>query len=368
MATRTAAVHRVAMPDPGDASGLVRLIETGVIDPAAVVCIMAKTPGNGLTNDHTREFATRTVADALAQKLGVAAAAVRDRVLLLFSGGTEGFLAPHLLVFTRGPAPSGAVPGPALAIGCARSRPLAPGEIGRSAQLDAATAAARAALADAALTAAEVAWVQVKCPIPLPGAMHGAGAADFAAPTVPGMKHVSRAACALGVAVALGEVARGAIEDDAAIGARPALRTGRACVTAAIDSPCVEVMTLGMSSAWAGDCAVGSTVLGDMLDAPAVAALLGRLDLTASPQLSPAQRGRLIGAILKGDPPPDDRLRDGHHVMLDDSDISPVRHYRAAMGGMLGALTGDNHVYLSGGAEHQAPPGGAALALLVRRN
>jgi hypothetical protein len=34
---------------------------------------------------------------------------------------------------------------------------------------------------------------------------------------------------------------------------------------------------------------------------------------------------------------------------------------------MLGALTGDNHVYLSGGAEHQAPPGGAILALIARR-
>src|SRR5690349_15922682 len=98
MSQRAAAVHRIVMPDPGDASGLAGLIDGGLLDPAAIVCIMGKTPGNGLTNDHTREFATRSVAALLAQRLGQSEDAVRDRILLLFSGGTEGLLAPHLLV------------------------------------------------------------------------------------------------------------------------------------------------------------------------------------------------------------------------------------------------------------------------------
>jgi cyanuric acid amidohydrolase len=365
MKIRTAELHRIAMPDPGDASGLAALIDEGALDPATIVAILGKTPGNGLTNDHTREFATRTVASLLAARLGLTEDDVRSRILLLFSGGTEGMLAPHLLVFTRAPAPEGAAPGPALAIGLARSAPLAPAQIGRLAELDAAAAATRAALADAGLDDPRtVAWVQVKCPIPTPGALHGAR--DLAAASIPGMKHLSRAAAALGVAVALGEVARRAIEDDDAIGAHLERGTRRACVTAAIDSPCVDVMVLGNGAGWAGDQRIGSTVLKDMLDAPAVAALLDRLGLPAAPQLTRDQRDRLVGVILKGDPPSDDRLRGGRHVMLDDSDIGPIRHYRAAMGGMLGALTGDNHVYLSGGAEHQAPPGGAVLALIVR--
>lgn len=366
MISRAAAVHRIAMPDPGDAAGLSKLIDDGVLDPAAIVCVMGKSPGNGLTNDHTREFATRTVAELLAQRLGQSATAVRERVLLLFSGGTEGFLAPHLLVFTRAAAPAAAAQGPGLAIGLARSAVLTPEQLGRLAELDATAAATRAALDDAGLAPGDVAWVQVKGPIPAPGMMHGPGAATLAASSVAGMKHLSRAAAALGVAVALGEVARDHI-DQSVLGTRLALRSSRACVTAAIDSPRVEVMVLGTGRAWAGDFQVGSTVLADMLDAPAVGALLGRLGLPAAPQLSAADRGRLVGAILKGDVPPDDRLRDGRHAMLDDSDVHPIRHYRAAMGGMLGALTGDNHVYLSGGAEHQAPPGGAVLALIARR-
>src|SRR5258708_6627401 len=104
MSLRSASVHRVAMPDPGDASGLAALIADRALDPRDIVCVLGKTPGNGLTNDHTREFATRTVADALAAPLGIDAAAVRARVLLLFSGGTEGLLAPHLLVFSRAAA------------------------------------------------------------------------------------------------------------------------------------------------------------------------------------------------------------------------------------------------------------------------
>src|SRR3954470_2653660 len=112
MSFRAAAVHRIAMPDPGDAAGLAALIDAGVLDPAAIVCVMGKSPGNGLTNDHTREFATRSVADVLAQRLRVSSEAVRARVQLLFSGGTEGFLAPHLLVFTRSTAGAGVAAGP----------------------------------------------------------------------------------------------------------------------------------------------------------------------------------------------------------------------------------------------------------------
>ncbi|MBV8166056.1 MAG: ring-opening amidohydrolase, partial [Alphaproteobacteria bacterium] len=266
MSTRAAAVHRIAMPDPGDASGLAALIDDGVLDPRAIVCVMGKTPGNGLTNDHTREFATRSVADLLGQCLGEPVETVRERVLLLFSGGTEGLLAPHLLVFTRGAAPSRAAPGPGLAIGLARSRALEPAEIGRLAELDAAAEATRAALADAGLAPGEAAWVQVKGPIPAPGAMHGPGAAALAAPSVAGTKHLSRAAAALGVAVALGEVAREAV-DAAALGGRLELRASRACVTAAIDSPRVEVMVLGMGAGWSGGFHIDSTVLVDVLDA-----------------------------------------------------------------------------------------------------
>jgi cyanuric acid amidohydrolase len=50
--------------------------------------------------------------------------------------------------------------------------------------------------------------------------------------------------------------------------------------------------------------------------------------------------------------------------MLTDSDISSTRHARAAVGGLVAALKGDGAVYVSGGAEHQGPPGGGSVTVI----
>ena len=53
--------------------------------------------------------------------------------------------------------------------------------------------------------------------------------------------------------------------------------------------------------------------------------------------------------------------------MLDDSDISATRHARAFVGGVLAGLFGDTQIYISGGAEHQGPPGGGPVAIIIER-
>jgi len=67
--------------------------------------------------------------------------------------------------------------------------------------------------------------------------------------------------------------------------------------------------------------------------------------------------------IVKGEMPA--MLRGTRPAALDDSDIHPNRHFRAALSGMLGGLLGDARIFLSGGAEHQAPPGGVLLAIIA---
>src|SRR5258706_12858384 len=131
---------------------------------------------------------------------------------------------------------------------------------------------------------------------PTPAAFHGDRADALAAPTIAGLKQCSRAVSALGVAVALGEVARTAIAGDAVTGVEATRGTRRACVTAAIDSAQVEVMVLGTHPAWAGAYQIGSTVLADMLDAPAVPALAAPLGLPTAPQPPAAHRAPLVGA------------------------------------------------------------------------
>ncbi len=50
--------------------------------------------------------------------------------------------------------------------------------------------------------------------------------------------------------------------------------------------------------------------------------------------------------------------------MLTDSDIHDTRHARAALGGLLAGLTGEPAIYISGGAEHQGPPGGGPVTII----
>ena len=112
-------VCRVPMRHPGDASGVLRLIDDGVIAAASIVAIFGKTEGNGCVNDFTRGYALTALSAALAPRLGVAPDAVGSRIAMVMSGGTEGGLSPHFLVFA---VESSGAPCPgrkALAIGTA---------------------------------------------------------------------------------------------------------------------------------------------------------------------------------------------------------------------------------------------------------
>ena len=96
---------------------------------------------------------------------------------------------------------------------------------------------------------------------------------------------LSRAASSLGVAVALGEIARDAITD-AAIGTDTALWSGRASASAGIELMNHEIVVLGMSAAWSGPLAIDHAVMADAIDIEPVRAALGRLGLGAAGQLA----------------------------------------------------------------------------------
>ena len=51
---------------------------------------------------------------------------------------------------------------------------------------------------------------------------------------------------------------------------------------------------------------------------------------------------------------------------IEDTDISATRHARAAVGGLISGLSGTGAIYVSGGAEHQGPPGGGPVAAIAQ--
>jgi cyanuric acid amidohydrolase len=362
-----AKVHRISAAAPNDTSGIEQAIADGRIDPAGIVAIIGKTEGNGNVNDFTRGFATHALTLMLDKHLWSNA---RD-VCLVMSGGTEGAMAPHWTVFEWAEGTGqDSEKVPALAIGRAHTPALKPEQLGRLAQMDLVAAGVAAAMADAQIAdPADVHFVQVKCPLLTAQRVKEAedrGATVATRDTLKSMG-LSRGASALGVALALGEIAREKISD-ATIGTDTGLWSGRASASAGIELMNHEIVVLGMSAAWSGPLAIDHAVMADGIDVEPVRAALARLGLATAGQLSADQRSNLVAVLAKAEASRDGRLRGHRHTMLDDSDISSTRHARAFVCGALASLVGHAEIYVSGGAEHQGPDGGGPVAVIVDRS
>ena len=232
------------------------------------------------------------------------------------SGGTEGGMAPHWVVFERGEGAGGE--GPALAIGRAHtpalagraSRPPCAGRYGRG----------RRPCGDGRRRHRRPGrhhFAQVKCPLLTAqrvGEAEARGAAVATRDTLKSMG-LSRAASALGVAVALGEVARAALDRRADIGADwivvvgPRERSaGSSC--SAMRSWCSGCRRLD------GPLAIDHAVMADAIDIEPVRAALDRLGLAAGGQLAAGSAAALVALLAKAEASHDGRLRglSPHHA------------------------------------------------------
>jgi cyanuric acid amidohydrolase len=200
-------------------------------------------------------------------------------------------------------------------------------------------------------TAADVHFVQIKCPLLTKERIEEAerrGAAVATDDTYHSMA-LSRGASALGIALALNE-----IDDapEAAICRDWSLYSKVASTSAGVELLRNEIVVLGNSSAWAGDLVIDHDVMMDAIDADAARRVLARL------------RGETVAVLAKAEAAPSGEIRGRRHTMLDDSDIHSTRHARALVGGVLAGVVGDTLLYVSGGAEHQGPAGGGPLAII----
>ena len=374
MRTTSVGVFKVATTGPGDVSGLMAIIGSGAIDPTTILAILGKTEGNGGVNDFTREYAVAALCTALAPELGLSPEAVEQRIAFVMSGGTEGVLSPHITVFTRREAerPAG-MSGKRLSIGMAHTRDFLPEEIGRSAQIMETAKAVTAAMADAGITdPADVHFVQIKCPLLTSDRVEAANARGSKTATTSAYSSMaySRGASALGVAVALGEIASDVSDDD--VLRRYDLFSSVASTSSGIELMHNVIIVLGNSTSSASEFEIGHAVMNDAIDAPAVVSALNSvglgIGLDVGLGVAPlATVGReLVNIFAKAEASPDGSVRGFRHTMLEDTDISSTRHARAAVGGLIAGLAGTGAVYVSGGAEHQGPAGGGPVAVIAR--
>jgi cyanuric acid amidohydrolase len=289
-----------------------------------------------------------------------------ETICFVMSGGTEGAMAPHWTVFERA---KGEGDGPALAMGRAHTAPLPPEHLGRAGQIASVADGVRKAMRDAGITdPADIHFVQIKCPLLTAQRIGDASARGKSVATSSTLKSMglSRAASALGVAVALGELKVESIADRE-IGENWSLHSGRASCSAGIELLGHEIVVLGMSKDWCGPLVIDHAVMADAVDIEPVRGALRRLGFAADGQLAGTERDRLIAMLAKAEPSQNAMLRGFRHTMLDDSDISPTRHARAFVCGALAGLVGHAEIYVSGGAEHQGPDGGGPVAVIARR-
>jgi cyanuric acid amidohydrolase len=362
---RRAYVTRLAARSPDDIAVIQNAIDSGEIEPNSIVTILGKTEGNGCVNDFTRAFAVRALRDLLAAHVGRSKA---EQIAMVMSGGTEGCLSPHWIVFEARET-NEAPRGMALALGVARTPELPFEHLGRRGQVQMVAEAVRAAMQDAGIKDPKNChYVQVKCPLLTSERIQEVALRNKTVSVQDTLKSmsVSRAASALGVALALEESSLDTIHDDM-IGIDLGVYSNRAGSSAGVELNDHEIMVAGMSDEWSGPLAIDHTVMTDGIDIEPVRDALSRLGLATAGQLVGKDRTRIHAVLAKAEASQSGQIRNNRHIMLDDSDISSTRHARSYVGGALAGLFGFTDLFVSGGAEHQGPDGGGPVAIIVSR-
>jgi ring-opening amidohydrolase-like protein len=359
-------VRKVPLHHVSDASELARLIDGGVIEADRVVAVVGKTEGNGGVNDYTRILADRAFREVLVAK-GSRSPAEVGRIPVVWSGGTDGVLSPHATVFaTLPPGRAVATSEPRLSVGHAMSEPILPEEIGRTAMIAKVADAVRAAMASAGIAdPADVHYVQTKTPLLTIHAIASArsrGQTVWTENTSESMD-VSNGTAALGVAVALGEIAMPA---DADVMRNRELYSSVASCSSGVELDRAQVVVAGNVRGIGGRYRIGHAVMADALDTDGIWAAIRNagLHLPDRPHWSDLA-GRLVNVFLKCEASRDGRVRGWRNAMLDDSDVHWHRQIKACVGGVAAAATGDPAVFVSVSAAHQGPDGGGPVAAIV---
>lgn len=341
---RASELFRCPARSADDLSGLVALCRSGLA-LESVRAIWCKTDGTGLGNDYSRAYADTAIRSFLAEGLGCTPAEAAKRVQIVVSGGSEGIVSPHLLVLaeTEGSATSSEV---GLVSGSDR-QPFAKAKTGTQAHANFTADMVRRAATQAGLDrASSSAFVMVKSP-----AQPGSSLAAIKA----------RAAVAAGVGLATGRLSALPTAFD-----EPFDGPDNVFVVARSDETEQHVVVLGNAAGSSSRQSIASGALADPLDAMGVAHVAAALGFAAAPQLSAAEVRRVVGVIVKGDPPAG-TIRGFAHTMEMDPTLPSHRQGRAAYAAMIAAIIGMPAIFVSGGADGHGPAQGGLVAIVAEK-
>jgi cyanuric acid amidohydrolase len=328
-----------------------------------VVAVIGKTEGNGGVNDFTRILADQAFRRVLV-KHGKRGEREVAQVPMVWSGGCDGVITPHATVFAQD-GRSGPANRSRLAIGTALSEELAPEDIGRPAMVEKVAAAVRAAMKAAGIQDPKDAhYVQTKTPLLTVEAVQDAHRrGKSVACEVHDSMGVSNGTTALGIAVALGELAMPRAEQ---ICRDLELYSSVASCSSGVELTRAQIVLLGNRAGAGGRYRIGHSVMRDALDLDGIYAAIrdAGLELPERPRAEDL-RGRLVNCFIKCEADRTGELRGRRQIMLDDSDVHHHRHAKAAVGAVAAAAIGDPAVFVSVDAMHQGPQGGGPVIAIV---
>jgi len=335
------------MKSAGDTRGFERALARVHREAGAALrslAVVAKIEGTATLNDSSRELASLCLGAALAR---AGSAAARRGMLEILSVGCEGVISPGGTLFASvnmlARPPAGA---PGLVMGHGRSPALPMRDRASLRHVEFAATAVRAAMRDAGLAAREVALVLIKSPVLLAGAEPPRRAADR---RHAGSTGASRGAASLGAAIALGELRRAAVGADALL-RDTAVHGTRTLAFSGTEVEGCEALVFGHRLGGDPSLRLERAMLADLLDLPALEVL------ARAP-------GEPRAIFFKAGIPEGGRLRGARTTVL-SSELAADKQLRGAAGGIAAAVFGTPRVFVSGGAEHQAPPGGCIAAVI----
>jgi barbiturase len=356
-------VAKIELKTVQDASGLDACMRAGQFTADEVIAVIGKTEGNGGVNDFTRILADQAFRRVLLRH-GSRSEPDVAAIPMVWSGGCDGVITPHATVFARN-GKTGPAAKARLAIGTAMSAELLPEDIGRPAMVEKVADAVKAAMRDADIAdPKDVHYVQTKTPLLTIDSVRDAESrGHHVACEVHDSMGVSNGTTALGIAVALGEIAMPRAEE---ICKNLDLYSSLASCSSGVELTQAQIVLIGNKAGAGGRYRIGHAVMKDALDMDGIYAAIrdAGLELPDRPRAEDLG-GRVVNCFMKCEADRRGTLRGRRQIMLDDSDVHHHRHSKAAVGGVAAAALGDPAVFVSVDAMHQGPHGGGPVIAIV---
>ncbi len=358
-------VYRLPMASPDDVSELAKLIDNGVIDPKDICAIKAQTEGDG----YSRGYSSLSFELMLSEKMGISRAEVAARIPMLMIGLTGGLMSPHYTVFTRKEVEAAESGVKRFSVGVKQTRVLLPEEYGTAIQVKLVAEAVKEAMADAGIdNIADVHCVSIKCP--------NLTAARLADAVSRGKKCVStnfaeagskaKGACALGVALALGEIQESDVTDEA-ICSNWNLYSNFATTSAGNEQVACKVLLMGNSAKSVSQYHIGSGVMKDTLDLAGAKAAFKSAGLKFDEVIPQGEAQRVATVFINAGADAMGSIRGRRTTMKSDYLAAYQGIFaKAVINAIVGAMIGDTMILASAGFEHQGPLGANLVAAIVK--